>query len=171
MGYFTKQLKKYLEDATPYMLKKDYEDIWAVTNMSVHDEESKYNEIEEMEIIPFDLLKELRDKGFIMDLKYAIGYYDDLGHFLNAADYYFLDSWMIAPTIFQVINWLKKEKKIYLCVNCYPSFSTIEKVIWSYIIKYNSSGDFMEEKDSLLTYTKSREAYIEGIKYIIHNII
>lgn len=64
------------------------------------------------DFVPFELTKKLNEKGFNAEFKYSLGYYDTLGNFMSAADHWFLDSWIIAPTIAQVLKWLRKEKRI-----------------------------------------------------------
>jgi hypothetical protein len=65
------------------------------------------------DFVPFELAKKLEEKGFQIKFKYALGYYDTRGQFMTAADHWFLEYWTIAPTISQVLKWLREEKKIH----------------------------------------------------------
>lgn len=80
------------------------------------------------------------------------------------------DAWYV-PTIAQVLLWLRKEKKIYVVVTPYPSMSTKDKVIWCYQIKRKSDGAFMETMGGLESYMDYRDAAINGIEYVIDELI
>ena len=80
------------------------------------------------------------------------------------------DAWYI-PTVEQVLLWLREEKKIYVIPTPYPSMSTKDKVVWCYQIKHNSDGVFMKGVDGAETYMFYRRAALEGIEYVIDNLI
>ena len=85
-------------------------------------------------------------------------------------DWQDFDAWYV-PTVAQVLLWLREEKKIYVVVTPYPSMSTKDKVVWCYRIKHNSDGAFMETMDGLETYMDYRGAAINGIEYVLDNLI
>lgn len=76
-----------------------------------------------------------------------------------------------APTISQVLEWLREEKNIYVIPIPYPSMSTKDKVVWCYQIKHNSDGAFVETVDGAETYMFYRRAALEGIEYVIDKLI
>lgn len=76
-----------------------------------------------------------------------------------------------APNIFDVCEWLEKEKQIYITAIPYPSFASINKVVWNYVIKYNSDGADMINKESEMVYIHKEEAIKDCITYILKNIL
>jgi hypothetical protein len=98
-----------------------------------------------------------------------------VGYDTNFRDYYDYDDFddhdTVAPTISQVLLWLREEKKIYVVVTPYPSMSTKDKVVWCYQIKHNSDGVFMDEIDGLVSYMDYRCAAIAGFEYALDNLI
>lgn len=116
--------------------------------------------------IPYELSVKLKEKGFDAEFKYSLGYYDTLGNFMSAADHWFLDSWIIAPTISQVLKWMREEKKIYIMID--RSFSV--KNSWHYIICNNDDFEHLTQQESIPN-RKWELAAIAGIKYCLDNLI
>lgn len=136
-----------------------------------------------MEIVSFELAKKLKEKGF--RCKHPIAMYNEDGMFCplyTSADhnedikcifgnreYYDYDDFdsrdFIAPTISQVLKWLRKEKNIEVVA----SFSYRNKV-WGYQV-----GDMTLLEDSILSYDYSFPTYelaaLAGIEYVIDNLI
>ena len=91
------------------------------------------------DFVTFDIAKKLKEKGF--DCKYPFAMYDEDGDFyplFTSCDededskcifgkrmYYGYDDFIgdkdavIAPTISQVLKWLRDEKKIHICIDIY----------------------------------------------------
>lgn len=129
------------------------------------------NEMKE-EFVTGELARKLQAKGCPLDKVY-IGnegrpFFYELP--LGYPEWLDCDAWYI-PTIAQVLLWLREEKKIYVKVTPYPSMSTKDKVVWCYQIKHKSDGAFMEEIDGLGTYMFYRRAVLEGIEYVIDNLM
>lgn len=139
------------------------------------------------EFVTYEIAVKLKEKGFDCNEPFAM--YNELGVFhklyssadftvgydVSFRDYYDYDDFddhdTVAPTISQVLLWLREEKKIYVVVTPYPSMSTKDKVVWCYQIKHNSDGVFMEEIDGLETYMFHRRAALGGIEYVLDNLI
>ena len=126
-----------------------------------------------MEIVPYELAKKLKEKGFNAESKYSLGYYDKLGNFMSAADHWFLNGWIIAPTISQVLKWLREEKKIDISPCCYRDFQG-EFMGWYYLIVdmradvWQYIAEETRKDNSKSTY---ESAALAGIEYVIDNLI
>ena len=80
-----------------------------------------------MEIVLFEIAQKLKEKGFNEDCH---AYYEPLKHCLNFSRVFKTNSLaenykcVMAPTISQVLKWLREEKKIFVTINigyCYDS--------------------------------------------------
>lgn len=135
-----------------------------------------------MEFLSFELAKRLKEKGFTC--QHPIAMYNEIGDFCTlttSADfktypsgykcrcYYNYDDFdeydFIAPTIAQVLKWLREKKNIEVVA----SFSYRNKV-WGYQV-----GDMTLFEDSILSYDYSfptyEEAAIAGVNYCLENLI
>ena len=135
-----------------------------------------------MEFVNFELAKKLKEKGF--DCKYPFAMYDEDGDFyplFTSCDededsncifgkrmYYGYDDFVgdkdavIAPTISQVLKWLREEKEFMV----FPVYSTNTSRWYCSIVN----------ADSLDTYKLSlsdsyEQAALAGIEYVLDNLI
>lgn len=117
---------------------------------------------------PFELAVKLKEKGFDCS---CIGHYVNnqlyIAHYLNAfhSD---KDESLDAPTISQVLKWLR-EKKIHLVVDIEPNG-------YFFIINYNITTTFDDKYEfdiynSLSCYNDDKQAFIAGIEYVLDNLI
>lgn len=125
------------------------------------------------DFVPFELTKKLNEKGFNTEFKYSLGYYDTLGNFMSAADHWFLDSWIIAPTISQVLKWLREENNVFILIEpdlMSPSYELVFSVRVKFYIKGEEDEGFREK---YLTYRRKshEQAAIAGIVYCLDNLI
>ena len=118
-----------------------------------------------MDFVPFDLAVKLKEKEFDCS---CIGHYVNnqlyITHYLNAfhSD---KDESLDAPTISQVLKWLREEKKIYIMVD--RSFSVRG---WHYYII--DDDDFENPIQQEVEHNRCYEqAAIAGIEYILDNLI
>lgn len=127
------------------------------------------------DFVPFEIAKKLKEKGFSCEYPFAM--YDEDGEFypLYSSDKYYyevedFDSRdFIAPTIAQVLKWLEDKKKIFLTVD-------IEPMGFFFIINYdiltNDNGEYeFNIYNSTNTYPSSIESAIEGVEYVLNNLI
>lgn len=132
------------------------------------------------DFVTFELAKKLKEKGFNIHRKNIIAMYNELGVFhtlTTSADYetcdsgykckcyydydYFDDKDYIAPTISQVLKWLReKEISIEPCATPYS--------YWYYMIKENGTIKVTYTGEDYNTY---EEAALAGIEYTLENII
>ena len=136
------------------------------------------------DLVPFELAKKLKEKGFkekclcyyiVKDLFYNIespiankqlwfshNKFDNIWH----RDYY------DAPTIPQVLKWLRKEKKIHICIDIYDdgwffnilSFHNIYTGSYYFEYPYKSSKVTPD-------YDSFEQAALAGIEYTLDNLI
>lgn len=76
-----------------------------------------------------------------------------------------------APTISQVLKWLREERKIYVSILPFATHSTINKVAFYYLIEYNSTGETMEGIEQNTYCAEWEDAAIAGIEYVLDNLI
>lgn len=145
-----------------------------------------------MEIVPFEIAKKLKEKGFRE--KCLLHYESTGGFYSNSIDTYdrpnqeldysdFLKCFnegnsiglIDAPTISQVLKWLRKEKKIYLCpcvITDYEDDYQPHITFWSFIVINIESGDSIyreyEHKDEK-RFDSYELAALAGIEYVIDN--
>ena len=136
------------------------------------------------DFVSFELAKKLKDKGFVC--KYPFAMYNELGVFhelytscdetlvnctLGKRGYYDYDDFdecdCVAPTISQVLKWLREEKGISL--NIYPSYFA-NLLYWTCDV-ISFIGEISIEKrlgGDVKTY---EEAAIYGLEYVLDNLI
>lgn len=150
------------------------------------------------EFVKFELSKKLEEKGFVCDLPFAM--YNELGQFAllttsapirraesgyTYRDYYayvdFDENDFIAPTISQVLKWLREVKKLYVepCILADADTDADGKVIneytyWSFSIKNIETGGmiyFEYEHIDDKRFDSYEESAINGIDYVLDNLI
>ena len=135
------------------------------------------------DFVNFKLAKKLKEKGF--DCKYPFAMYDEDGDFyplFTSCDededskcifgkrmYYGYDDFVgdkdavIAPTISQVLKWLREEKKLYVGVTYIPKdlyYATIQYI-----------GDYKRTILPNDSYDNWKGAALNGIEYVLDNLI
>lgn len=122
---------------------------------------------------PFELAVKLREKGFDEP---CYGYYhcnggNDSFELCGNGDCDFLNSKnqyrVAAPTISQVLKWLREKKKIHIEVMFIRPLHNRAKY---YITDIDGSrGNFMDVADA--SYETWEQATLAGIKYVLDNLI
>lgn len=143
------------------------------------------------EFVPIEIAKKLKEKGFkekcltyydVVDnvgLLYNTQYTDDLSpcqytdllqsHNTDVTAYQSDDSeyCVDAPTISQVLDWLRKEKKLYIMP--YNALSREYNIKWEFEIDDLNTSNIIYE--SRLIHKSYEEATIAGIEYVLDNLI
>lgn len=123
------------------------------------------------DFMPFELAVKLKEKGFSCEYPFAM--YNEDGEFypLYSSDKYYyeisdFDSRdFIAPTISQVLKWLREKKKIYIMVD--RSYSVRG---WHYYII--DDDDFENPIQQEVEHNRCYEqAAIDAIEYALDNLI
>ena len=138
-----------------------------------------------MEFVTFEIAKKLKEKGFDCELPFAM--YNEIGQFClltTSAPYHVCESGykyreyydyndfdkydFIAPTISQVLKWLREEKKIHIVIDItnYGFISSIISFKWDKSYCENEIDHYDHEG-----YSTYEEATIAGIKYVLDNLI
>lgn len=142
-----------------------------------------------MEFVSYELAKKLKEKGF--SCKYPLAMYNEVEQFCplyTSADrnpniksvfgnreYYDYDDFdendFIAPTIEQVLVWLREERNIDIDITVHPSFSTTTKKVYAWRVVTESDGMDYEYKDGIHSYGKYEEAALAGIEYTLDKLL
>lgn len=121
---------------------------------------------------PFELAVKLREKGF--DIPFYFFYRSDdklIHHAMVGKPLVYCDKIddevVCAPTISQVLKWLRKEKKIHIEVMFIRPLHNRAKY---YITDIDGSrGNFMDVADA--SYETWEQATLAGIEYVLDNLI
>ena len=76
-----------------------------------------------------------------------------------------------APTISQVLKWLREEKKIFVVIAVNPTLSTKDKIAYYYQVYFNSTGVTIDYYESEECYAQWEDCVIDSIKYVLDNLI
>jgi hypothetical protein len=141
-----------------------------------------------MEFVTYEIAKKLKEKGFRED---CLAYYtteytlynnvitltDDKYLCVSDIDYeeflvshnsikYTNGNYVDAPTISQVLKWLRNEKEIY----CLPHFDQGIDMWFNYVARPKTCCVFVEHISGSI-YNTYEDAAISGIEYILDNLI
>lgn len=124
-----------------------------------------------MDFVSFEIAKKLKEKGFLQVEKGALAMYNEDGDWYSLSptlDYFHYDFKdfdghdFVCPTISQVLDWLRKEKNIYLSVDA-------EREDWfEYKIVQLSRNTRV---NSTRVYENYEDAIIAGIEYVLNNLV
>jgi hypothetical protein len=129
------------------------------------------------DFVTYELAVKLKEKGFNEP---CYGYYhcnggNDSFEVCGNGDCDFLNSKnkhrIAAPTIPQVLKWLREEKKIYIVIAVNPTLSTKDKIAYYYQVYSNSNGvtsDYYESEDC---YAQWEDCAIGSIKSVFKYLI
>lgn len=125
------------------------------------------------EICTYEVCKLARDKGFNVQ---TFDWYDYTGNYNKGfiphklhecpryKEYY-------APTQSLLQRWLREEKGVCISVEAYPTYATKNNILYSWAIKYRSSGHSMEHEQSFNTFSTYEKALEDALKYALENLI
>ena len=125
------------------------------------------------DFVYFNLGKKLKEKGFSCEYPFAM--YNEDGDFfpLYSSDkyYYGIEDFdkhdYIAPTISQVLKWLREKYSIHISTKPYHCD---DGIMWFYEIrKFNKHIIFVAANKT--GFIKEEQAAIEGISYVLDNLI
>ena len=136
------------------------------------------------DFVSFEIAKKLKDKGF--SCKYPFAMYDEDGDFyplFTSCDedesskcifgnrmYYDYDDFIkdkdarIAPTISQVLKWLREEKKIHISIDIWGR-------TWGYDVLDLPSGNSLHWDAYNENINSYEQAALAGIEYALNNLI
>ena len=76
-----------------------------------------------------------------------------------------------APTISQVLKWLREEKKIYIVIAVNPTLSTKDKIAYYYQVYSNSTGVTSDYYESEECYAQWEDCAMGSIKSVLKHLI
>lgn len=132
-----------------------------------------------MDFVTYKIGKKLQEKGYphgynrfgyrpIYSDECTIRYLWDTG----AYDKEYYGENIPCPTINEVLDWLRKEKEIFIIVEPFPTTATKNKICWCWHYKWNSDGVYMDSTfPDDLDYMTYEKAAIAGIEYVLDNLI
>ncbi len=117
------------------------------------------------EFVPFELAKKLKEKGFRGEVNAYYGKWENLFDVHPALDMNDCDYRASAPTISQVLKWLREEKNLY-----------VEVLIsvrggWYNIIYEIAPRRGFDLKHMLIEEKSYEDAAIAGIEFCLDNLI
>lgn len=132
------------------------------------------------DFVPYELAVKLKEKGF---RKPCIGHYSCLDEnvlkfnittdCIRGSNFKVLNNdykiFIDAPTISQVLKWLREEKKIYIMINFWPAGYNAE--IYTKIGKDKNRFDWERYIDECDYYDSYKLAAIAGVEYCLDNLI
>ena len=122
-----------------------------------------------MEVVSFEIAKKLKEKGFREKVNAYYGKHENIFDVHPALDMNDADYRASAPTISQVLKWLREEKKIFVAIDYYPAGYNAD--IYTGLSKKDGFFDneqYINECDCYNTYEL---AAIAGIEYCLDNLI
>ena len=128
------------------------------------------------DFVTFEIAKKLKEKGFPQSPDYFnySSYYDWDGlrkiHSLSNASVWFDPNFdkkniYFAPTISQVLTWLRKEKKIHI------GFGYSPRKKWRYVIMYMDDRFYNKPTLAVDKFLKIEQTALAGIEYVLDNLI
>ena len=129
------------------------------------------------DFVTFEIAKKLKEKGFSLEKTEIYGNFDSDGLFHPQLYFNYIETMdcdeIIAPTISQVLKWLRKEKKISIEVSIHCSLK------WMCGIYEFSDGiaDFTQYDNNgiddtvYILYESYEQAVLSGIEYSLDNLI
>jgi hypothetical protein len=127
--------------------------------------------------VTYELAAKLEEKGFDEP---CYGYYhwyggNDSFELCGNGDRDFLNSKnkhrIAAPTIPQVLKWLREEKKIFVVIAVNPTLSTKDKIAYYYQVYSNSNGVTSDYYESEECYAQWEDCAIGSIKSVLKHLI
>jgi hypothetical protein len=124
------------------------------------------------EIVSFELAKKLKEKGFPQKTAGRYNmidcfYHEDGKFFFNggACD---VNEAYTAPTISQVLKWLREEKKIHVEIDIMKAYPEAKLIYWGYnIVLIDKYEVYHFEWNS----NSFEQAALAGIEYVLNNLL
>lgn len=127
-----------------------------------------------MEFVPFEIAKKLKEKGFNEG---CYKYYENKELKWSSSPWIeprynsYMPHRISAPTISQVLKWLREEKKIFVVIAVNPTLATKDKIAYYYKIYSNSDGVMSDYYESEEGYAQWEDCAMDSIKYVLDNLI
>ena len=123
------------------------------------------------DFVSFSLAKKLKEKGFREEVNAYYGKWENLFDVHPALDMNDCDYRASAPTISQILKWLREEKKIHVLIAPMLKHSSATYHWGCEIYDISRMPETVFYKESLFNMSSHNEAALSGIKYVIDNLI
>ena len=124
------------------------------------------------DFVTFEIAKKLKEKGFSLEKTEIYGKFDSDGLFHPQLYFNYIETMdcdeIIAPTISQVLKWLRKEKKISIEVSIHCSLKWMCGI---YGLNDDMSDFTQRDNDGFILYESYEQAVLSGIEYLLDNLI
>lgn len=121
------------------------------------------------DFVKFELAQKLKEKGFSLEKTEIYGKFDNDGLFHSQLYFNYIETMdcdeIIAPTISQVLEWLRKEKKIHI------GFGYSPRKKWRYVVMYMDDRFYNRPTLAVDGFLKFEQAALAGIEYSLDNLI
>jgi hypothetical protein len=122
------------------------------------------------DFVPFELAVKLKEKGFNYP---CIGHYFNnqlyIAHYQNAF-HSNNDESVDAPTISQVLKWLREKKNILVCV-LPTGWNHAKECSLYYYVVYDTSNYYWKREVYQQSFETYKETELAGIEYVLDNWI
>ena len=121
------------------------------------------------DFVPFEIAKKLKEKGFEIQGGFQYLYYNE--ELVEVYDYCNISPYKYAPTISQVLKWLREEKKMHIEIFLYNgSYSYFIKSI-TQICKVDLFHECLNEDTAEEEYATYEQAVLAGMEYCLDKLI
>ena len=133
------------------------------------------------DFVTFEITNKLKEKGFNWKVNAYYGKHKNIFEVHPAMDMNDCEYRCSAPTISQVLKWLREEKQLHIDVGIYQDSSRdadgciIETwSFWCYDIQNTLNGDLIYDFANTfdtIEFETYKEAVLHGINYVLNNLI
>ena len=126
------------------------------------------------DFVNFELAKRLKEKGFSLEKTEIYGKFDSDGLFHPQLYFNYIETMdcneIIAPTISQVLKWLREEKLILIGLSPMQEYDVEETIEWcATVYKADKQGGLSLKEE--LYYESYEQSALAGIEYSLDNLI
>lgn len=118
------------------------------------------------EFVPYELAVKLKEKGFNWICSHYYRTNDKkLFMIFPSEDWSYIEERINAPTILQVLKWLREKHEIHIEISI---INHDDRILWTWCIYDIESGDIRPYNGSAESFEKS---VLAGIEYVLDNLI
>lgn len=121
------------------------------------------------DFVSYELAKKLKEKGFREKVNAYYGKHENIFDVHPALDMNDADYRASAPTISQVLEWLRKEKSIHVELSLWTNGWYYE--VWCFEYNENNKEYDTKIKEQSMDYSSYERAALAGIEYVLDNLI
>ena len=129
------------------------------------------------DFVSFEIAKKLKEKGFSLEKTEIYGKFDSDGLFHPQLYFNYIETMdcdeIIAPTISQVLKWLRKEKKISIepTIHCFLEWICSIYEFSDRLVDFTQYSNDGIDDTVFIFYESYEQAALSGIEYSLDNLI